>query len=206
MYQPPISLLEPSEVIGGAIAVYRNAWINPEKDILTIDKVTEDPTSNVSFHSATIIGNESTQTVSTHRTNKHLGLTDAAKLNEELRLLNNKFFELTFSAVNSYVKMFGISEYIHWTEGCNILKYQTGDEYKAHYDGGTLTKRSISPIVYLNDEYTGGEIQFVNFGKTIKPEAGMLLLFPSNYAYTHIAHPVKTGTKYAIVTWLHDQL
>jgi predicted 2-oxoglutarate/Fe(II)-dependent dioxygenase YbiX len=63
----------------------------------------------------------------------------------------------------------------------------------------------LSPILYLNDDYTGGEIEFVHHGITIKPSPGMLVLFPANYAYSHIAHPVKTGTKYAIVTWLHDQ-
>ena len=44
-----------------------------------------------------------------------------------------------------------------------------------------------------------------NFSIKIKPSPGMLAIFPANYAYSHIAHPVKTGTKYAIVTWLHDQ-
>ena len=36
-------------------------------------------------------------------------------------------------------------------------------------------------------------------------QTGMLLLFPSNYPYAHIAHHVTSGTKYAIVTWLHDR-
>ena len=80
-----------------------------------------------------------------------------------------------------------------------------GQEYKAHADGGTATKRSISPILYLNDDYEGGELEFVNFGLKLKPKPGMLVLFPSNYPYRHIAHPVTDGTKYAIVTWLHDQ-
>jgi predicted 2-oxoglutarate/Fe(II)-dependent dioxygenase YbiX len=33
----------------------------------------------------------------------------------------------------------------------------------------------------------------------------MLILFPSNYAYSHIAHPVTSGTKYAMVTWIRDR-
>jgi predicted 2-oxoglutarate/Fe(II)-dependent dioxygenase YbiX len=86
-----------------------------------------------------------------------------------------------------------------------MLRYRGGQEYKAHFDGTTGSGRSVSAIVYLNNDYEGGHVEFTNFGVKIKPEPGMLLLFPSNYAYTHIAHPVTDGTKYAIVTWLHDR-
>jgi predicted 2-oxoglutarate/Fe(II)-dependent dioxygenase YbiX len=112
---------------------------------------------------------------------------------------------MLFSTTSYYSKQFVDNDSIYFVEPFNILKYQTGQEYKAHFDGGTYTRRSISSILYLNDEYTGGELEFVNYNIKIKPSPGMLVLFPSNYAYSHIAHPVKTGTKYAIVTWLHDQ-
>jgi predicted 2-oxoglutarate/Fe(II)-dependent dioxygenase YbiX len=60
-------------------------------------------------------------------------------------------------------------------------------------------------LLYLNDDYSGGELEFRNFQLKISPKKGMLLLFPSNFAYAHIAHPVTSGTKYAFVTWLHDR-
>jgi predicted 2-oxoglutarate/Fe(II)-dependent dioxygenase YbiX len=65
--------------------------------------------------------------------------------------------------------------------------------------------RVVSAILYLNDDYEGGHLEFPNFGIKIKPQAGMLILFPSNYAYTHAAHPVTKGTKYALVTWIRDR-
>ena len=91
----------------------------------------------------------------------------------------------------------------HEEYGC--IKYATGTEYKAHYDSGTEMGRIISALVYLNDDYEGGELEFPWFGIKIKPKAGMLILFPSNFAYRHIAHPVKSGTKYALVTWIRDR-
>ena len=36
----------------------------------------------------------------------------------------------------------------------------------------------------------------------VKPDTPSLVLFPSNYAYSHTALPVDSGTKYALVTWL----
>jgi predicted 2-oxoglutarate/Fe(II)-dependent dioxygenase YbiX len=90
-------------------------------------------------------------------------------------------------------------------EKYNMLKYSGGQEYKAHFDGTTETGRTLSAIIYLYSNFEGGEVEFVNYGIKIKPQPGMLLLFPSNYAYTHIAHPVTNGTKYALVTWIADR-
>jgi predicted 2-oxoglutarate/Fe(II)-dependent dioxygenase YbiX len=89
-------------------------------------------------------------------------------------------------------------------EGYSLLKYKNNEEYKVHYDGTSASKRVISAIAYLNDDFEGGEIEFVNFGIKIKPQAGMLILFPSNFTYSHVAHPVTSGTKYAMVTWLQE--
>jgi hypothetical protein len=36
----------------------------------------------------------------------------------------------------------------------------------------------------------------------IKPKAGDLFIFPSNFMYPHRAMPVESGTKYSIVTML----
>jgi predicted 2-oxoglutarate/Fe(II)-dependent dioxygenase YbiX len=111
---------------------------------------------------------------------------------------------LLLAATEPYKQRYGIEENF-WHENYNMLRYRGGQEYKAHYDGATFDGRSVSAIVYLNDDYSGGEVEFTNFQVKIKPQKGMLLLFPSNYAYTHIAHPVTSGTKYALVTWIHDR-
>lgn len=200
MYLPPFEI-EPTEVAGGCIAIYQNAWENPQETIDILENVTSDENSNVKFERAVTTASE----LNFLRTNYNLGLTEAGTTNEELRKLNNRFFDLTYSATSNYVKKFGDNFQFFYNEGFNVLKYQTGQEYKAHFDGLTPSGRSISPILYLNDDYEGGEIEFVNFGISIKPKAGMLVIFPANYAYQHIAHPVTSGTKYAIVTWLHDR-
>jgi predicted 2-oxoglutarate/Fe(II)-dependent dioxygenase YbiX len=111
---------------------------------------------------------------------------------------------LLLSATNPYAQRYAIKEQF-WHEGYQVLKYSSGEEYVAHYDGDTAMGRAVSAIVYLNDDYEGGHIEFPNFNIKIKPQPGMLLLFPSNYAYTHVARPVTTGTKYAIVTWIKDR-
>jgi len=199
--------INPTEIVGGSIAIYENAWQNPEKTIEEIELVTNDVNSGVRFIPSQTKDDQLTgdPTFQSIRTNYDLDVTGSGKMNESFRKINNRFFEITSSAVQGYTKIFGLDENIMFRENFNLLKYSGGQSYHAHYDGGTGTGRSVSPILYLNDQYSGGEIEFVNFGITIKPKAGMLIIFPSNYAYRHIAHPVQSGTKYAIVTWLHDR-
>jgi predicted 2-oxoglutarate/Fe(II)-dependent dioxygenase YbiX len=86
-----------------------------------------------------------------------------------------------------------------------MLRYKQSQEYKAHYDSGSLMGRCISALVYLNSDYEGGDLEFPNFGLRIKPQSGMLVLFPSNFAYVHASTPVVEGTKYALVTWIKDR-
>jgi hypothetical protein len=206
MYIFPKSI-NPTEVVGGCIAIYENVWENPQETINEIESITNDVSSGVRFMPSQTRGDQQKgdpyfQSI---RTNYDLDLTGSGRINDSFRRINNRFFEITSAAVQGYSKIFDIHEEIMFREDFNLLKYSGGQSYAAHYDGATTSGRSVSPILYLNDEYSGGEIEFVNFGITIKPKAGMLVVFPSNYAYRHIAHPVQSGTKYAIVTWLHDK-
>jgi hypothetical protein len=198
--------IEPDEIVAGCIAIYKNIWSDSKKIIQTIEDVTSDPTSGLFFKQAVTLGDVEQNKISNQaRTNSDLYLSEQAHKNEEFRKIHNRFYETIFATSKAYKKLMNIEEEIYFTEGFNLLKYKGGQEYTAHYDGGTSSGRSISPILYLNDDYEGGELEFVNFNLKIKPEAGTLYLFPANYPYRHIAHPVTNGTKYAIVTWLHDR-
>lgn len=204
MYVMPQTIY-PNEVLAGCIAVYKNIWSDSKDVIQSIESSTSDLDSNIKFTKAQTLNEANGKESKIQRTNAHLGLTHSANLNEDMRQLNNRYFETVLAAVKGYKELMDIEEEIYFIETFNILKYQTGQEYNAHYDGGTISHRAISPILYLNDDYEGGEIEFVNFNLKIKPEKGTLYIFPSSYPYRHIAHPVTDGTKYAIVTWLHDQ-
>ena len=87
-------------------------------------------------------------------------------------------------------------------EGYLLLKYDVGDFYKIHADYSPENKpRIISCIVCLNDEYTGGEISFLNKKKIFNLNKGDVLLFPSNFMFPHEVSPILSGTSYSIATW-----
>jgi predicted 2-oxoglutarate/Fe(II)-dependent dioxygenase YbiX len=98
-----------------------------------------------------------------------------------------------------------------WYERPQILRYPPGGLYNGHADSehmNLVTKqwhrsldRDFSVLLYLNDDYEGGELELVNQKFKIKPKPGMLLAFPSDHNYMHAALPTTSGIRYVIVSW-----
>jgi len=114
--------------------------------------------------------------------------------------LNNLFFKNFDPIEKDYMKTYKVGSTWHSTYG--ILKYGPGQQFTDHIDDNTFYHRRISTIYYLNDNYTGGEINFPRFNITFKPKANQMLVFPSTYVYNHSVFPVIDGTRYAVVSWL----
>jgi predicted 2-oxoglutarate/Fe(II)-dependent dioxygenase YbiX len=195
--------LQPDTIIAGCINIYENAWPNPEETIKLIESQVANTDSGVAWQRAGTVGDGPYQNI---RTNRIIHITEGANIsnNKALQQVHNQFYLALLAATVPYTARYNIRENL-FHEGYSILKYGADEEYKQHYDSGTEMGRTISVLVYLNGDYTGGELEFPYFGIKIKPEPGMMIIFPSNYAYTHIAKPVTNGTKYALVTWIKDR-
>ena len=104
-------------------------------------------------------------------------------------------------AVKDYTKRYNVGELRYW-EALNFVKYGPGQHFQEHTDHGFSYNCVVSMVGYVNDDYEGGEIAFRMQGLNVKPKAGDLFVFPSNFMYPHRAMPVHSGTKYSIVTML----
>jgi hypothetical protein len=104
-------------------------------------------------------------------------------------------------AVKHYTKNYNIGELRYW-EATNYVKYGPGQHFQEHHDHGYSYNCVVSLVAFPNDNYEGGELAFSIQGVTVKPKAGDLYVFPSNYMYPHRAMPVTSGTKYSMVTML----
>jgi predicted 2-oxoglutarate/Fe(II)-dependent dioxygenase YbiX len=83
----------------------------------------------------------------------------------------------------------------------NIKKYNEGADMGPHVDSSDPTNIEhpvISGVMYLNDNYEGGEINFPNQGVSIKPKAGSVIIFPSTDPYLHHPQKIDYGTKYMV--------
>ena len=98
-------------------------------------------------------------------------------------------------------------------EPTQFLAYPVGGHYIEHndsenFENGQWTRianRDISILFYLNDNYTGGELEFTTLGLKIKPKTGMMITFPSYKEFAHKVHPVTSGMRYSLVTWLETE-
>ena len=88
---------------------------------------------------------------------------------------------------------------MHYKEAFNFVKYMPGKYFKVHADHGPYYACTISAVAYLNDDYVGGELSFIRQELTIKPEAGDIILCPSNFVYEHASLEIQSGTKYCVV-------
>ncbi len=70
---------------------------------------------------------------------------------------------------------------------CTLVNYYGNeDEYKPHYDGNIFTALTFFKFA----DFTGGELEFVDFGEVIKPIENTMVIFPG--CVKHHAHKVVT--------------
>ncbi|HYD12205.1 MAG TPA: 2OG-Fe(II) oxygenase [Allosphingosinicella sp.] len=98
-------------------------------------------------------------------------------------------------------------------EALQLLRYRPGQQYRAHvdYDGGD-NGRIKTALVYLNEDYEGGETLFVKTGLKVKGRTGDVLVFVSarpdgslDPLSEHAGLPVESGVKYLGSRWIHER-
>jgi len=184
----------PDKIIAPCIHVYNNIIdLDIEKSISKIEFEGKDY-----WQDSQTIGN-----TKEYRTSQSIDLSLISTENIFFAEINNHINNAIVSTSVPYAEKYDIGS-IQF-EGFSLNKYENGKEYKAHYDGNTETGRSFSAVFYLNDSYSGGEIEFINFDLKFKPEKNSLIVFPSNFSYSHIANKVESGTKYIVVSFIRDR-
>lgn len=81
-----------------------------------------------------------------------------------------------------------------------------GDDDLDHRDSqknkwGGLWSGHASAIIYINDNYEGGELYFPQHDIEIKPKAGMFAAFPGNDNYLHGVRKSEKHNRYTISIW-----
>jgi Rps23 Pro-64 3,4-dihydroxylase Tpa1-like proline 4-hydroxylase len=80
-----------------------------------------------------------------------------------------------------------------------INKYDEGAFMGSHVDFNEDNYYlAYTIVVYLNDDYEGGELYFNELDITIKPEAGSIIMYPSSAPYSHQSLKVLKGRKMLI--------
>lgn len=156
------------------------------------------------WHSSQTGDGENTAT-SEYRSSLEMSLNVlyGSDVNESLQELKTLFIENILKPVDQcvwdYRNYFDLG--LNRDSGYVLLKYLDGGEYHIHHDHGPENQRVISLVACLGEDFEGGELEFPHYNVKLKLEKDSVVIFPSNFPYSHIAHPVTSGVKYSLVTW-----
>lgn len=120
-----------------------------------------------------------------------------------------------------------VSEYsgmpIQNQEDLQVVSYKPGGFFTPHYDScegdtgycermdGASGARYLTYIIYLNDDFEGGETAFPEIKKEVKPKKGKCVVFQSTILppdgrtilqALHGGNPVKSGNKWICNKWV----
>ena len=88
-----------------------------------------------------------------------------------------------------------------------LVKWENSDMQHPHADGQNENGdhpyhwRNFGCVLYLNDDYEGGEIYFPNQNMEIKPKPNTLVFFPGTLEYLHGVKPITNGVRYTLTSF-----
>ena len=97
-------------------------------------------------------------------------------------------------------------------EPLHILRYRPGQQYFPHHDWlPPPNRRIMTVLIYLNDDYQGGETAFPKTGLKVRGRKGDALVFVSalpngdfDPLSEHAGLPVTSGVKYLGSRWIRE--
>jgi len=87
-----------------------------------------------------------------------------------------------------------------------IQRQYVGSELGGHYDQYVDTRMKWASVVYINDNYNGGEFYFSEKKILVKPPRKSMLVFPATEEYWHGVKMVEEGpTRYAMPSFIWSE-
>ena len=118
-----------------------------------------------------------------------------------------KVNDLLNAALDDYTKVFGhMKEVPLYSITQKIQKTPAGGGYHVWHDENSSyvhSSRTLVWMIYLNDNFEGGETEFLYYKRRIKPSRGTLLIWPAGMTHVHRGGLVLDGTKYVATGWFY---
>jgi hypothetical protein len=187
-----MSYLVKAKTLAPGVSLYENAL---SKEIC--DRIITQGQNDFSWQEATVFYKDGSQDIKKqYRDNKVMNLAPS--------YANDTFWfslsQLIWTYGVEYCNEYSIS--FSTFETPQMLKYDAGTGYYVnHIDSVPNNPRIFSMLIYLNDVDFGGETYFDKIDLTVKPNIGNLVIFPSDYVYSHEALAPISGEKFVIATW-----
>lgn len=113
--------------------------------------------------------------------------------------------------IDNYAPSIGVKFIMNkWIREPEFIKWKPGGGLAPHIDGNERIAPpdlTIGCLIYLNDDYEGGEIYFPEYDYLVKPKKGDLIIFPCHFM--HEVKVVQNNCRYTLplfYTFLCEEL
>ena len=142
---------------------------------------------------------------------ENTGATSKVDMNEYWITNKDQYYDVlskTFkSAVDKYIKVhtritptaYTAFRLNHYAEG-GFMKNHVDNIYRSH--GQQYGYPHLTSLLFLNDNYEGGEFVMLDDTYKAKVKQGSVIVFPSNFMYDHEVKKVTKGNRYSVMTWI----
>jgi prolyl 4-hydroxylase len=99
-----------------------------------------------------------------------------------------------------------------WGEPLNVLRYKQGQQFRPHHDGrgpGNGPMRIMTALIWLNEQFDGGETEFPSLNIRVRGGLGDMLVFRNfrddgsqDDRLIHAGLPVSDGIKWMASRWI----
>lgn len=125
-------------------------------------------------------------------------MSEAAKTYAKIHEIDDSILDFALNALHNSGTKYGINKYYE-----NMYMGPHVDWNEQNFD------ITYTIVIYLNDDYEGGELFFVDptIDLKIKPQKGSIVMFPSTLPYLHQSCEILSGRKMLITHhWKNDSL
>ena len=116
-------------------------------------------------------------------------------------------YENLSNCLREYCQVFGtLSTVPLYSVNQKVQKTPAGGGYHVWHDENSNLehcRRMLVWMLYLNDDFEGGETEFLYYKRREKPEKGKLLIWPAGFTHTHRGGMVLEGMKYVVTGWYY---
>ena len=192
MRPSPMDISNFSSDISGTEIVYIKNFLSPDQSQTLIAAVV-DALANHSDNEDLVGYTNDNQVNPGEKPYVFLGKYDSPSVRTAIADINAKL-------ENLYVELYGpdTADFFIKVSVINVMK--TLGDMPPHYDSLPGLKIGVDTphgmVLYLNDDYKGGEIYYPNLEIAIKPEAGSLVMHPGTEEYFHGVATVVSGIRY----------
>lgn len=111
-------------------------------------------------------------------------------LNKIFELVHKKATDIYDVKINNFPK-----------SALHLVNFFEGFYLQHHVDTLSAESNHIASVYYINDDYSGGEINFPGHDLKIKPKANSIIIFPGNEDYVHEVCEIVGKDRYSSAMW-----